>query len=313
MVIGLIFQVWAALQHQEDETMRLQIIVILLLIVGVATGLSQLGENHVSIIITSDGKVKVSQTLFPKTYVSTIDVDLISEKISNLLATDEERIFLGTTQNSDMIKIASLGASQVDLKYNADVVGFESGIFRLKYSSEVQSKVSLPPLSKLVSINTIPIEINERDYSLPPGDVSLSYSIRPVTTQEFFVTIKGTEHKINTISAAKIEGFSADAKEIQFIIKEKAIVLTTIPKSLFSNPDDVMLNGEEVDFRLFHENSTHSWVRIDPHEKGLVRILDVTEDTLIDNTKSVIMPKRLAFNTRFVYKLDITKCIDLIV
>lgn len=103
--------------------MRLQIIVILLAIAVVAIGLAQLGENNVSIIITSDWKAKVSQTLFPKTYVSTIDVELISEKISNLLATDEERILLGTTQNSDMIKIATLGASQVDLKYNADVVG----------------------------------------------------------------------------------------------------------------------------------------------------------------------------------------------
>ena len=177
-----------------------------------------------------------------------------------------------------MIKIATLGASQVDLKYNADVVGFESGIFKLKYSSEAQSKVRLPPLSKLVSINTIPMEINERDYLLPPGDISLSYSIRPVTTQEFFVTIKGVEHKIDTISAAKIEEFSADQKEIQFIIKEKAIILATIPKTLFSNPVDATLNGEEVDFTQFHQNGTHSWVRIDPHEKGLIKVIDFPEN-----------------------------------
>jgi len=106
--------------------MRLQIIVILLAIVGVTFGLSQLGEEHISIIITSDGTAKVSQTLFPKTYVSTIDVDLISEKISNLLVIDEEKIFLGTSQNSDIIKIATLGASQVDLRYKADVVDLSS-------------------------------------------------------------------------------------------------------------------------------------------------------------------------------------------
>jgi hypothetical protein len=29
-----------------------------------------------------------------------------------------------------------------------------------------------------------------------------------------------------------------------------------------------------VDFREFHQNSTHSWIRIEPHEKGLVKILD---------------------------------------
>ena len=40
------------------------------------------------------------------------------------------------------------------------------------------------------------------------------------------------------------------------------------------NPNDVLLNGEEVDFSQFHQNATHSWIRIDPHEKGLVRILN---------------------------------------
>ncbi len=44
-----------------------------------------------------------------------------------------------------------------------------------------------------------------------------------------------------------------------------------------TNPNDVLLNGEEVDFSQFHQNSTHSWIRFDPHEKGLVRILDSGE------------------------------------
>ena len=49
--------------------MRLQIIVILLVLIGVATGLAQLGENYVTITVTSDGKAKITQTLFPKTFV----------------------------------------------------------------------------------------------------------------------------------------------------------------------------------------------------------------------------------------------------
>jgi hypothetical protein len=46
-----------------------------------------------------------------------------------------------------------------------------------------------------------------------------------------------------------------------------------------ANPNDALLNGETVDFTQFHKNSTHSWIRIDPHEKGLVKILDTTEKT----------------------------------
>jgi len=257
--------------------MKLQIIVILLAIVGVATGLAQLGEEHITITVTSEGKVKITQTLFPETFVSTIDVHIISEKISNLLAIDEKSILLGTTQNQDLLKIATLGAAAVDLKYNAGILTYESGVFKLKYNSDLESRVKLPPLSKLVSLNTIPIEITDKEYVLPPGDISLSYTIRPVTSKEFFVTVNDSEQKIETITAAKIEEFSANSDEIQFIIKEKAIVLTIIPKMVMSNPNDVLLNEEEVDFSLFHQNSTHSWIRIDPHEKGLVRIIDTNE------------------------------------
>ncbi len=209
--------------------MRLQIIVILLAVVGIATGFAQLGEEHVTITVTSEGKAKISQTIFPKTFVSTIDVHIISEKISNLLAIDEKRILLGTTQNQDLLKIATLGASAVDLKYNTNILTYESGVFRLKYNSELESRVSLPPLSKLVSLNTIPIEITDKEYILPPGDISLSYTIRPVTSKEFFVTVGDSEQKVEAITAAKIEEFSANADEIQFIIKDKAIVLTIIP------------------------------------------------------------------------------------
>ena len=254
--------------------MRLQIIVILLAIVGVATGLAQLGEEYITITVTSEGKAKITQTLFPETFVSTINVHIISEKISNLLAIDEKSILLGTTQNQDLLKIATLGAAAVDLKYNAGILTYESGIFKLKYNSDLESRVKLPPLSKLVSLNTIPIEITDKEYVLPPGDISLSYTIRPVTSKEFFVTVENSEQKIEMITATKIEEFSVNSDGIQFIIKDKAIVLTIIPKMVMVNPNDVLLNGEEVDFSQFHQNATHSWIRIDPHEKGLVRILN---------------------------------------
>jgi len=89
--------------------------------------------------------------------------------------------------------------------------------------------------------------------------------------------VEDSEQKVETITAAKIEGFSANADEIQFIIKDKAIVLTIIPTAVMTNPNDALLNGEKVDFSQFHQNATHSWIRIDPHEKGLVRILDTGE------------------------------------
>ena len=256
--------------------MKISVILVLIITIAFVSVIAQIGENYLTITITSDGKAKVSQVLFPKTYVSTIDAHLISNQISNMLVTDEKDIFLGTTQNEDSVKIATLGASTVDLKYNADVISYESGIFRLKYNSEQESRVILPPLSKIVSINTIPIEVNERNYILPSGDISVSYTIRPVTSQEFIIPVGGNEQKIEAITAAKIEEFAVNDKEIQFIIKDKATVLIIIPTLVLANPDDITLNNEPVDFREFHQNSTHSWIRIEPHEKGLVKIFDST-------------------------------------
>ena len=195
------------------------------------------------------------------------------------MAIDEKDILLGTTQEQNLLKIATLGASEVDLRYNADILTYESGVFKLKYNSDLESRVSLPPLSKLVSLNTIPIEITDNKYVLPPGDIALSFNIRPVTSKEFVVPLSDSEQKVEAITAAKIEEFSANADEIQFIIKDKAIVLTIIPKMVMANPNDALLNGEKVDFSQFHQNATHSWIRIDPHEKGLVRILDTNEKT----------------------------------
>src|SRR3989338_2596037 len=255
--------------------MKISVILVLIITIAFVSVIAQIGENYITITITSDGKAKVSQVLFPKTYVSTIDAHLISNQISNMLVTDEKDIFLGSAQNEDSVKIATLGASTVDLKYNADVLSYESGIFRLKYNSEQESRVILPPLSKIVSINTIPIEVNERNYILPSGDISVSYTIRPVTSQEFIIPV-GNEQKIEAITAAKIEEFAVNDKEIQFIIKDKATVLIIIPTLVLANQDDITLNNEPVDFREFHQNSTHSWIRIEPHEKGLVKIFDST-------------------------------------
>ncbi|WP_297442749.1 CFI-box-CTERM domain-containing protein, partial [Nitrosopumilus sp.] len=257
--------------------MKLQIIVILLIIIGVSTVFSQLEDQFIIIDVNSEGKAKISQTLFPKTFVSTIDVNIVSDQISNLLAIDEENVVLGTTQNQKLLKIATLGASAVDLKYNADILTYESGVFKLKYTSDLQSKVSLPPLAKLVSLNTIPIEITDEEYVLPPGDISLSFSIRPVTSKEFFVPVDNSEYKIEAITAAKIDEFSANSEEIQFIIRDKAIVLTIIPTAIMTNPNEVLLNGDNVEFSQFHQNSTHSWIRIEPHEKGLVKIMNTNE------------------------------------
>ncbi|NJK78319.1 MAG: hypothetical protein HC944_06540, partial [Nanoarchaeota archaeon] len=256
--------------------MRIKWILALVATTVFVSVIAQTVDESLTITVTSDGKVKISQILFPKTYVSTIDVHLISSQISNMFVTDEKNNFLGAKQSENSVKIATLGASAADLKYNADIISYEKGVFRLKYNSDQESRVVLPPLSKIVSINTIPIEVNEKDYLLPPGDISISYTIRPVTSQEFSVSVGNKEYKVEAITAAKIEEFAASQNEIQFIIKDKATILVIIPSLVLADPNDVTLNNEPVEYTEFHQNSTHSWIRVEPHEKGLVKIFGLS-------------------------------------
>ncbi len=246
---------------------------LLLLLFIIPLAIAQISdEESITITITSDVKAKVSHLLFPDSFVSSVDVNLISNQISRVLAVDEDNILLSSTQDEGFLNLATLGASQVDLTYNANIITHESGIFKINYQSDEQTKVILPPLSKLVSLNSIPIEVNEREFVLPPGKISLSYNIRQVTSQEFVVSQQGNEHSIEFITGVKIYDLLLDKNEIRFLIKDKAIILGIIPTSLFSDVKDVSLNGEKVDFQKFYQNSTHSWVRIDPHENGLVKI-----------------------------------------
>ncbi|WP_249111107.1 CFI-box-CTERM domain-containing protein [Nitrosopumilus sp. K4] len=239
------------------------------------SAIAQIPEQEgIIITVTSDAKAKVAHTLFPEPFVSSVDVNLISDQISGILALDEDNILLVTTQDKDMLNIASLGATKVDLTYNANIISYKSGIFKINYHSDEQSKVILPPLSKLVSLNTIPMEVNEREFVLPPGEIVLSYSIRQVTSQEFSISQNDAEYLIEFITGAKIEELSADSNEIRFNIKDKAVILGIIPTSLFLDIQDASLNEEKVDFQKFFQNSTHSWIRIDPHEKGTIKIFN---------------------------------------
>jgi len=38
------------------------------------------------------------------------------------------------------------------------------------------------------------------------------------------------------------------------------------------NPIDASLNGGEVTFNPYYHNGTHNWIRIDPHESGVIEI-----------------------------------------
>ena len=146
----------------------ISILILLLLGILLQSSYAQSLENELTITISTDGEARITETMNTPTTTSSINVQLVSNKTSNLLTIDEKNIFLNNLQNGNQLRIDSLGASHVTLSYNADIVKNDLGIWRLNYDSNLQSIVTLPPLSNILSVNNIPLDIVEGVITIPP-------------------------------------------------------------------------------------------------------------------------------------------------
>lgn len=234
-------------------------------------------ENELTITISTDGEAKITETLNTPTTTSSINVQLVSNKTSNLLAIDEKNIFLNNLQNGNQLRIDSLGASHVILSYNAEIVQNDLGIWRVMYDSNLQSTVILPPLSNIVSVNTIPIDINDNALTMPPGEISISYTLREVSAKDFLVYAGEIQHTIQILTGSTIENFIYSDKNISFNVDDNVPILVIIPNSILSEPLEVSLNSNLLDYQNYFQNNDEFWLRIEPTESGQIQISQTNE------------------------------------
>ena len=234
-----------------------------------------LAESQQPILIvelSSNGEATVTQILEAKSIVSSINLPLISDKISKVLATDERGVLLKTTQNGNSLNIATLGASGITLTYKAEITSFDSQAWNVSYDAETETVVALPQLATIVSVSSIPIDIEENAVIMPPGPVSITYTISQVSSKTFFVLEGGQNHPVEITSASKINDFFQQSNEIRFRVSSSETLLVIVPSIVIPNPIGVSLNGDEVSFNPYYKNGTHNWIRIDPHESGIIEI-----------------------------------------
>jgi len=255
----------------------ISIIFLLLLGILLQSSYAQSLENELTITISTDGEAKITETLNTPTTTSSINVQLVSNKTSNLLAIDEKNIFLNNLQNGNQLRIDSLGASHVILSYNAEIVQNDLGIWRVMYNSNLQSTVILPPLSNIVSVNNIPIDINDNALTMPPGEISISYTIRTITAKNFMATVDGTNYLVEIMTGSQVSNFKPSSDSIMLTVDDDTPILVIVPKLLLAGPYEVLLNGNPLDFKQYYQNSTHSWIRIEPTEDGSIMIIDTSK------------------------------------
>ena len=251
------------------------IFILILLLIGILSQLSyaQSLENELTISISPDGKARVTETLNTPTTISSINTKLISNKISNLLTIDENNIFLSNSQNGNQLRIDSLGASHVTLSYDADIIKNDLGIWRVSYTGNLQSTVILPPLSNILSVNNIPLDIVDDVIIMPPGQISISYTIREVTTQNFPVYSDGLSHTIQIMTGSQIDSFKHDLGMISFNVDDDVPVLIIIPNSLSSGPFEILLNEKLIEHQNYFQNDS-TWIRVEPQESGVIKIIE---------------------------------------
>ncbi len=231
------------------------------------------------VINVSQDKARVVEQINPRTIVSTIAIQAVSSDISHILATDQDNTVLVTSQSGNMIRIDTLGAAHVTLSYYANIITKNSGVWAINYnSSSIESTVVLPSVSDIVSVNNIPNDISGEKITMPSGQVSISYVARAVTENTFSATSNGTIYDVDVITASKLEKFSIDhkSKNIEFTLDEQAPTLVILPKTLLVDQYMVTLNGNPTQFKDYYQNTTHSWIRIDPPSSGVIKITGAT-------------------------------------
>lgn len=227
-------------------------------------------------VVVLPSKARVIEEINPRTIVSTINIQAVSQKISHVLATDEKNTILTTNNNQNVIRIDTLGASHVILTYDADIVRNISGVGSVDYNStNIESMLILPTASDIISVNNVPIDIKNGTITMPAGYTSISYVVRTVNQNNFIASKNGTNYPVGVITASKIDKFIFDSpsKKISMNVDNQAPILVIIPKSLIVEPYNVKLNGKQTQSKEYYQNSTHAWIRIDPSESGTVEII----------------------------------------
>lgn len=249
-----------------------------LLVVIIVAGLpfflnySESPKEQIIIAVGNDGTAKVIHKIDADPFLSNILVRPISNNTSKILALDENNIFLKTRSNENQLRIDTLGASQVTLSYDADLVTKSGSLWKMAYSTDVESTVVLPPSSKIIGLNKIPLDIANDDYVMPAGDITMSFTIEPLRAYEFSVDEGGNSHRVRVVTSTGIMNLVYN-NNLQFDVDDNVPLLVIVPRSLFPNIEQVMFNNEKVLFNQFNQNATHYWLRMESPTTGTFLIV----------------------------------------
>lgn len=256
-------------------------LVSILQVLGQQASFGQVSADTVTIEVSKEGDVTVTQDITASTTVSRISVNPIAKDISDILAVDENALVLSFSDSEEFITIDTLGSANVTLTYSAKIADkVASDIWELNYNSTgIQSTIVLPVLSEIIYVNDIPIDIVGNILTMPPGETSVRYKIKTVDTKDFPVEWDDREFQVQVVTSAEVQDFRfmQSSKSLELTLDTSMATLVIIPRSLLGGPYTVSgPGGESMDFRQYYQNSTHSWIRVEPNDIHAMKIVGTT-------------------------------------
>lgn len=239
---------------------------------------AQYSVASLTVTVNKDNTITVSNSLNTDITAARIEVQAITAKIKNIIATDEKGKVLSTSLSGNTIRINTLGARHVSLEYNADILTKTGNVYTLKYTTKSQSTIVLQSDFDLVYVNTIPIQLKDNTLVMPAGDVELSYIPKAPVIKNFTVKWDNQDFVVQLLTSASVKNlaFDQNSKKLSFDISGKGSITAIIPKRLLGAPYTVSLDGKTIAQNTFHQNSTDTWVRIDATNSGIVEVKGAT-------------------------------------
>lgn len=262
------------------QTVKIWVVLMALILLPILLlqSYAQYSVASLTVTVNKDNTVTVSNSLNTDITAARIEVQAITAKIKNIIATDEKGKVLSTSLSGNTIRIDTLGARHVSLEYNADILTKTGNVYTLKYTTKSQSTVALQSDFDLVYVNTIPIQLKDNTLVMPAGDVELSYIPKAAAIRNFTVKWDNQDFVVQLLTSASVKNpaFDQNSKKLSFDINGKGSITAIIPKKLLGAPYTVSLNGKTIEQKLFHQNSTDAWVRIDAANSGTIEVKGAT-------------------------------------
>jgi uncharacterized membrane protein len=141
-------------------------------------------EQSLTLTVYSDGYVYVAQVVPADPKATSVQVPLLSNVVSNLVATDQNGAPLsyGFGPGGTNLTVYTLGATSVTLRYATNSLTGKNGtVWTLTYTAQYNATLVLPQFSTLISASGTPYSINETNMSpeltFSPGTWKVSYGV----------------------------------------------------------------------------------------------------------------------------------------